>query len=65
MAATKCPTPGCTLGDDDKAHARKYDQIERTVGRAAADEWAAREEAFLTCDDCGRTDGSHDMEVEH
>lgn len=63
-AATKCPVPGCALVGP-AAHRRKYDQIERTVGRGAADDFDAKHEAWLTCDDCGRTDGTHDWSVEH
>ena len=59
-----CPVPDCQFVGP-RQHARRYEEIERTVGRQAADEFDARHEAFMTCDDCGRTDGSHDGEVEH
>ena len=64
VAATKCVVPNCSLVGE-KQHARRYGEIERTEGRAAADRWDAKHMAWMECDDCGRTDGTHDMDVEH
>ena len=64
VAAAKCVVPDCPFRGD-RQHARRYDEIERTEGRAAADRFDVKHTAWMECDDCGRTDGTHDMDVEH
>ncbi len=59
-----CPVPRCPLVGAS-AHRRKYEQLERSQGRHAADEWDRRHATFMECDDCGRSDGTHDPTVKH
>ena len=59
-----CPVPGCSILGP-RAHQNRQAEIERTVGRQAADDFDARHEAFMHCDDCGRNDGTHDFSMEH
>lgn len=60
----KCIVPECELRSES-AHERRYDEIENTEGRMAAEAWDDLHVAWMECDDCGRADGSHDYEVEH
>jgi hypothetical protein len=59
-----CPVPGCHL-QDEAAHRRYWAHLDATVGRSAANAFDDRHAAWLECDDCGRTDGTHDHDVEH